>query len=119
MTDHQTQSSVAFIPKTPIAVADSIDIIEIAIPFPQVLDLNWDAISNFSQTLAEVERQVWAESSEGFCKSRKLNGMLEHSQDLLIDNIKRQTLDLNRERATLISDVKALLTLPTKGTDDR
>ena len=35
--------------------------------------------------------------------------MLEHSQDLLIDNIKRQTLDLNRERATLISDVKAFV----------
>ena len=109
MADHRTQSSVAFIPKTPIAEADSIDIIEIAISIPQVLDLNWDAISNFSQTLAEVERQVWAESSEGFCKSKKLNGMLEHSQDLLIDNIKRQTLDLNRERATLISDVKAFV----------
>ena len=35
--------------------------------------------------------------------------MLEHSQDLLIDNIKRQILDLNRERATLISDVKAFV----------
>ena len=76
MADHQIQSSVAFIPKTPIAVADSIDFIEIAIPFPQVLDLNWDAISNFSQTLAEVERHVWAESPEDFCKSKKLNGSL-------------------------------------------
>ena len=59
LADNQTQDTVAFIPKPPIAVADSMDVIEIAVPFPAVLDMNLDAICNFSQTLAEVEIQVW------------------------------------------------------------
>ena len=49
------RANIAFVPQTPIALADSIELIEFAVLFPKPLDINWSAFKIFSKTLKEME----------------------------------------------------------------
>ena len=40
-------ANIAFVPQTPIALPDSIELIEIAVPFPKPLDIDWGLFKIF------------------------------------------------------------------------
>ena len=50
-----TRANIAFVPQTPIALADSKELIEIAVPFPKPLDTDWGAFKNFLKILREIK----------------------------------------------------------------
>ena len=101
-----TRANIAFVPQTPIALADSIELIEIAVPFPKPLDINWSAFKNFSKTLKEMETRVWREAQWEYCNNQKLNGIVENSQNTLITSLQKDISEIEEDRTQLIRDVK-------------
>ena len=95
-----TRANIAFVPQTPIALADSIELIEIAVPFRKPLDINWSAFSNFSKTLKEMETRVWREAQWGYCNNQKLNGIVENSQNTLITSLQKRYFRDRRRQDT-------------------
>ena len=101
-----TRANIAFVPQTPIALADSIELIEIAVPFPKPLDINWSAFKNFSKTLKEMETRAWREAQWGYYNNQKLNGIVENSQNTLITSLQNDISEIEEDRTQLIRDVK-------------
>ena len=90
----------------PIDLADSIKLIEIAVQFPEPLDIDWSAIKKFLKILKGMENYAWRETQSGYCINQKLNGILENSQNTLSTLLRKKNSVIDEERTELIPDVK-------------
>ena len=109
-----SRANIAFVPQTPIVLADSIELIEIAVPFPKPLDIDWGAFKHFSKFFKKMEICVWRITQWGYCRKQKLNGILENSQNTLIASLRKDISEFEEEKGlSWVKMWRFLQTLPS------
>ena len=101
-----TRANIVFVSRIPMALADSIELIEVSVHFPKPLDIDWSAFKKFLKILKDMEIHAWRETQWVYCNNQKLNGIPENSQNTLTTSLQKDISEIEEERTQLIQDMK-------------
>ena len=81
----QTTAHVLFQPQTPVSLDDSYLTVDIAVPLPNLLNVDLRPIYKFSSILQQLEQKTWKNSQ--FCNNPEISALLQHHFDGIISSI--------------------------------
>ena len=99
----RTTAHVLFQPQTPVSLADSYLTVDIAVPLPNLLNVDLRSICKFSSMLPQLEQKTW-KSSE-FCKHPEISALLQHHFDGTISATQIEYEKAEKEKTKLVKEV--------------